>query len=224
VSREHRGHLCGKQVVLLSTCRQQCAHARRTRQNNFSPAPSIAVITRAPTRCSVSLVAGHLLQEIAPPRRAIAYTLVAYSGMPRYCLLGGGSRTSKFYETHALSRAAILFSSLPCARVNGWKKVARINAPVHPATGHCPHAHQMPPPHASQELPHYRPAYPHHQPPLHSNPSLPPAPSMSMSYPPTRPYHTYIVSRCFYGCKCLNSRTRGQQGGWHPHPSQQMSR
>ena len=40
----------------------------------------------------------------------------------------------------------------------------------------------------------------------------------------TRPYHTYIVSRWFFGCKCLNSRTRREQGGWHPHPSQQMSR
>jgi len=39
-----------------------------------------------------------------------------------------------------------------------------------------------------------------------------------------RPYHTYTVSKCFYGCKCLNSRTRKQQGGWHPHSSQQMSR
>ena len=40
----------------------------------------------------------------------------------------------------------------------------------------------------------------------------------------TRPYHTYIVSRCFYRCKCLNSRTRRQQGGWHPHPNEQLSR
>jgi len=39
-----------------------------------------------------------------------------------------------------------------------------------------------------------------------------------------RPYHTYIVGRCFYRCKCLNSRTRRQQGGWHPHPYQQLSR
>jgi len=39
-----------------------------------------------------------------------------------------------------------------------------------------------------------------------------------------RPYHTYIVSRCFYRCKCLNSRTRRKQGGWHPHPNEQLSR
>jgi len=95
VSRAHRSHTCGKRVVLLSTCRQQCAHARRTRQNSFSPAPSVAVVTRAPTRCSASLVVGHLLQVIAPPRRPIAYTMVAF-------LLGGGSSTSKLYEMHAL--------------------------------------------------------------------------------------------------------------------------
>jgi len=40
----------------------------------------------------------------------------------------------------------------------------------------------------------------------------------------TRPYHTYIVSRCLCGCECLNSRTLRQQGGWYPHPNQQMSR
>jgi len=40
----------------------------------------------------------------------------------------------------------------------------------------------------------------------------------------TRPYHTYIVSRCFYRCKCLSSRTRRQQGGWRPHPNEQLSR
>jgi len=39
----------------------------------------------------------------------------------------------------------------------------------------------------------------------------------------TRPYHTYIVMGCFYRCKCLNSPTRRQQGGWHPHPNQQLS-
>ena len=39
-----------------------------------------------------------------------------------------------------------------------------------------------------------------------------------------RPYHKYIVSRCFYGCKGLNSRTRRQEGSWHPHPKQQMTR
>jgi len=39
-----------------------------------------------------------------------------------------------------------------------------------------------------------------------------------------RPCHTYIVSRCFCGCECLNSRIRRQQGGWHPQPNQQMGR
>ena len=40
----------------------------------------------------------------------------------------------------------------------------------------------------------------------------------------SRPYHTYIVSRCFSRCKSLNSPTHRQQGGWHPHPNQQLSR
>ena len=48
--------------------------------------------------------------------------------------------------------------------------------------------------------------------------------SMPCTGPDARSYHTYIVSRCLYGCKCLNSCTRRQQGGCHPHPNQQMSR